>query len=97
MSKTSLSWKNGEIRLGAKSWSGETLVPLLIYPNPKQPNRYIVLNSGPTIREKSDPNNSLQTPQLPDWAIIDAGVPASDSAPGKILDAGFFSDAWKPL
>ena len=94
--KTPLGWKTGEIRLGAKSWSGETLVPLLIYPNPKQPNRYLVLNSGPTIREKSDPNNSLQTPQLPDWAILDTSVPASSTAAGKILDAGFFSEAWKP-
>jgi predicted esterase len=94
--QTPLSWKSGEIRLGAKSWRGDTLVPLLIYPNPKQPNRYIVLNSGPTIREKSDPNNSLQTPQLPDWAILDTSVPASDTAPGKILDTGFFNEAWKP-
>lgn len=95
--KTPLGWKSGDIRLGAKSWRGDTLVPLLIYPNPKRPNRYIVLNSGPTIREKSDPNNSLQTPQLPDWAILDTSVPASDTAAGKILDAGFFNEAWEPL
>jgi predicted esterase len=94
--KTPLSWKRGEIRLGAKNWRGDTLVPLVIYPNPKYPRRYIVLNSGPTIREKSDPNNSLQTPQLPDWAILDASVPASDTAAGKILDTGFFNEAWKP-
>jgi len=95
--QTPLNWKNGEISLGTKSWRGDTLVPLLIYPNPKRPNRYIVLNSGPTIREKSDPNNSLQTPQLPDWAILDTNDPASDTAAGTILDAGFFDEAWKPL
>lgn len=94
--ETPLGWKNGEIRLGAKSWHGDSLVPLLIYPNPKRRNHYIVLNSGPTIREKSDPNNSLQTPQLPDWAILDTSVPASDTAAGKILDAGFFDEAWRP-
>jgi predicted esterase len=94
--KTPLGWKRGGLKLGSKSWRGDTLVPLLIYPNPKRPNRYIVLNSGPTIREKSDPNNSLQTPQLPDWAILDISVPASDTAAGKILDTGFFDEAWKP-
>ncbi len=94
--QTPLTWKSGEIKLGAKSWRGDTLVPLLIYPNPKQPKRYIVLNSGPTIREKSDPNNSLQTPQLPDWTILETSLPASDTAAGKILDAGFFNEAWKP-
>lgn len=97
MPQTPLGWKSGKIRLGAKSWRGDTLVPLLIYPNPKRPTRYIVLNSGPTIREKSDPNNSLQTPQLPDWAILDTSVLASDTAAGKILDTGFFNEAWKPL
>ena len=95
--QTPLGWKNGEIKLGTKSWRGDTLVPLLVYPNPKHPNHYMVLNSGPTIREKSDPNNSLQTPQLPDWAILDVSVPASDTAAGKILDTGFFNEAWKPL
>lgn len=93
---TPLTWKSSEIKLGVKSWRGDTLVPLMIYPNPKQPKRYIVLNSGPTIREKSDPNNSLQTPQLPDWAILDTSLPASDTAAGKILDTGFFNEAWKP-
>ena len=59
---TPIGWQNNEVRLGTKSWKGESMVPLAIYPNPQQPGRYIVLNSGPTIREKSDPNNSLQTP-----------------------------------
>ena len=94
--QTPLTWKSGEIKLGAKSWHGDSLVPLLIYPNPKQPSRYIVLNSGPTIREKSDPNNSLQTPQLPDWAILDTSLPANDTAAGQILDTGFFNEDWKP-
>ena len=95
--QTPLGWKRDEIRLGSKSWRGDALVPLLIYPNPKRPNRYIVLNSGPTIREKSDPNNSLQTPQLPDWAILDISVPANETAAGKILDTGFFDEAWRPF
>jgi len=55
-----------------------------------------VLNSGPTIREKSDPNNSLQTPQLPDWAVLDVSAPATDSTPAKIMEAGFFNEEWLP-
>lgn len=96
LGQTPLAWKNNAVKLGAKSWKGESVVPLAIYPNPKQPVRYIVLNSGPTIREKSDPNNSLQTPQLPDWAVLDVSVPSTDSTPAKILDAGFFNEEWMP-
>jgi len=31
-----------------------------------------------------------------DCAILDASVPGSDTAAGKILDTGFFNEAWKP-
>jgi predicted esterase len=96
LGQTPLGWHDSEVRLGVRSWSGESLVPLAIYPNPKQPGRYLVLNSGPTIREKSDPNNSLQTPQLPDWAVLDVSAPATESTPAKILDAGFFNERWRP-
>jgi predicted esterase len=95
LAQTPVAWKNNEVKLGAKTWKGESLVPLAIYPNPKQPNHYIVLNSGPTIREKSDPNNSLQTPQLPDWAVVDVSAPATDTAPARIEATGFFDEEWR--
>jgi predicted esterase len=94
--QTPLNWKGTEIKLGTNSWHSDSLVPVLIYPNPKHPHRYLVLNSGPTIREKSDPNNSLQTPQLPDWAILDTSTPPNETSAGKILDIGFFNESWGP-
>jgi len=39
--------------------------------------------------------NSLQTPKLPDWAIVDTTVPPDDKFPGKIVDAGFFDEQWR--
>lgn len=96
LSETPIGWQDDQVRIGARLWKGGSIVPLAVYPNPKHPGRYIVLNSGPTIREKSDPNNSLQTPQLPDWAVLDVSDPATDSTPAKVLDAGFFNDQWMP-
>ena len=96
LGRTPIGWQGNAVRLGARSWKGESMVPLAIYPNPRNPGRYIVLNSGPTLREKSDPNNSLQTPQLPDWAVLDVSAPATDSTPAKIMDAGFFNEKWMP-
>lgn len=66
-----------------------------IYPNPKNPDCYIVLNSGPTFRENHDRTNSLQNPKLPDWAIIDITTPPNGSAPGKVMEAGFFDEEWR--
>ncbi|MEI7732229.1 MAG: prolyl oligopeptidase family serine peptidase [Verrucomicrobiota bacterium] len=93
--QTPLGWKPGEVKIGSKAWTGESMVLVAIYPNPRQPNRYMVLNSGPTIREKSDPNNSLQTPQLPDWAVLDVRTPPTDSTPAAIQDTGFFNETWR--
>ncbi len=59
-----------------------------IYPNPEQPSRYVVLNSGHTFREPSEASNALQVAKLPDWAII--------QAPYQVVDAGFFDESWKP-
>jgi predicted esterase len=96
LAQTPIAWQSNELKLGSRSWKGESIVPLAIYPNPKQPGHYIVLNSGPTIRDKSDSSNSLQTPQLPDWAVLDVSGQATDSTAAKILEAGFFNEQWLP-
>ena len=42
----------------------------------------------------SIPANALQTPNLPDWAIVDLRTPPSAKWPGLVVDAGFFDEAW---
>jgi hypothetical protein len=73
----------------------ETHVPLMIYPNPLNPKKYVVLNSGFTFREYDYLNNARQNPRLPDWAVVDVTTPANSRWPGKIVDAGFFNEEWK--
>ena len=46
------------------------------------------------FRQGSDVTNALQTPKLPDWALIDLTVPPSAQWPGKVTDAGFFDEGW---
>jgi hypothetical protein len=67
----------------------------MIYPNPLNPDRYLVINSGLTYREFDYENNARQTPKLPDWAIVDFSEPPSNMAPGKIVAADFFDEQWK--
>jgi hypothetical protein len=80
-------------RLPAK-WA-ENRMPILIYPNPLNSKRYVVLNSGFTFREFDYLNNARQIPRLPDWAVIDITVPPDGKQPGRIVDAGFFDEHWK--
>ena len=70
-------------------------MPVLIFPNPLNPSRYVVLNSGFTFREYDYLNNARQTPKLPDWAIIDISKPVTARTPGGIAAAGFFGERWE--
>ena len=82
------------MRLGDKTYEAGHHVPVLIYPNPLNPKRYVVLNSGFTFREYDYLNNARQVPKLPDFAVVDVDVPVSSRAPGGIVAAGFFTETW---
>ena len=74
---------------------GDSTVTLSIYPNPLNPKKYVVLNSGFTYREYDYLNNARQVPKLPDYAVIDVTTPANSRYPGKVVRAGFFDEQWK--
>ena len=93
--KLPIRWDAQHVTLGEKSLAAMNHVPVLIYPNPLNPNRYVVLNSGFTFREYDYLNNARQTPKLPDYAIIDVNVPVSSRRPGGIVEAGFFGEHWE--
>lgn len=88
-------WNEKELKMGRSSYDASHHVPVLIYPNPLAPQRYVVVNSTFTFRQGSDTTNALQTPKLPDWAVVDLRTPPSKLAPGEVVDAGFFNEAWQ--
>ena len=80
-------------KLPLKEFS-DTAVTVMIYPNPLNPKKYVVLNSGFTFREYDQLNNARQVPKLPDYAVIDITSPVTPRAAGKVLRAGFFDEKW---
>ncbi|MEZ6087117.1 MAG: prolyl oligopeptidase family serine peptidase [Pirellulaceae bacterium] len=90
-----LEWNAEEIKIGVESFPAQHHAPAMIYPNPVNPERYVVLNSGFTYREYAYLNNARQVPKLPDWAIIDIRSPADSLWPGKIVAADFFDELWR--
>jgi hypothetical protein len=93
--KLPVRWSGDSIVAGTRKFTSATHAPILIYPNPLNPNRYVVLNSGFTFREYDYLNNARQIPKLPDWAVVDTTVPPDERFPGKIVDAGFFNEKWE--
>jgi dienelactone hydrolase len=68
---------------------------IMIYPNPLNPSKYLVLNSSFTFRDYAYLNNARQVPMLPDWAVVDLTTPPNAVWPGKIVAAGFFDEKWQ--
>jgi hypothetical protein len=93
--KLPIGWNAQNVALGGHSYSAAHHVPVMIYPNPLNPKRYVVLNSGFTYREYDYLNNARQVPKLPDFALLDVRVPANSRTPGGIVTAGFFGERWE--
>jgi hypothetical protein len=93
--KLPIRWDNQSIVIGSDRYAASHHAPVMIYPNPLNPRRYIVFNSGFTFRDYDYLNNARQVPKLPDWAIVDLDVAPSSRWPGKIVHAGFFDEEWQ--
>jgi hypothetical protein len=93
--KLPIQWTTEKIQVGEQSFASSHHVPILIYPNLLNWDRYVVLNSGFTFREGDHISNARQTPKLPDWAIVDITQPPSARSVGKIVKAGFFGEWWE--
>ena len=94
--KLPIKWNGKTIQVGDKSFDAGKHAPAFIFPNPLNPSRYVVINSGFTFPQFAAASNSFQTPKLPDWAILDLTVPLADRVLGKgVVAADFFGEKWE--
>ena len=90
-----IRWDDQQLAVGSKTFASNHHVPALIFPNPLNPKRYVVLNTGFTFREYDYLNNARQVAKLPDYGVIDVDVPVTSRYPGGIVEAGFFGEHWE--
>jgi hypothetical protein len=90
-----ISWDEKQITVGERRFPAESHAVIAIYPNPLNPEKYVVLNSSFTFRDYAYLNNARQVPKLPDWAIVDVRTPPDSLWPGTIADADFFDESWR--
>ena len=93
--KLPVEWTREAIRVAGKSYDPATHGLSMIYPNPLNPSRYLVLNSGFTFSRFGHMSNATQTPKLPDWALVDMRQPYNAGDPACIAAAGFFDERWQ--
>jgi len=69
-------------------WPQDGTLPVLILPNPRSPNKYIVLNSGHTFHEADfKGTNALLFPRLGDYSLIHA--PTNSVIFSRMLDVNW--------
>jgi dienelactone hydrolase len=90
-----IDWSAGRLAIGSQSCDASKCMPVMVYPNPLNPKRYIVLNSGHTMREDSNTTNSQQTPRLPDAVLVGLDEAPGPVRPGRIVWADFFNEDWQ--
>ncbi|MDB5298223.1 MAG: alpha/beta hydrolase: peptidase or carbohydrate esterase, partial [Phycisphaerales bacterium] len=93
--KLPIEWTKDKLLVNGQSFAADQHVPVMIYPNPLNPQKYVVLNSGFTFREADYLNNARQTPKLPDYAVVDVRTPPTKQGWGTLPKVGFFGERWE--
>jgi predicted esterase len=89
-----IRWRAGGVVVGQDKFS-PSHAPVFVYPNPLNPQQYVVINSGFTFHDQA--NNAMQSPKLPDWAIVDVSKTGNNFRylPLFVESQGFFDEAWR--
>jgi len=86
--KLPIKWSASEITVGSQKLPADAHAAVLCYPNPLNPKRYVVLNSGYTFMDQSPMSNARHVSMLPDWAVVDVSTK-------KPAAADFFGEKWE--
>lgn len=85
-----LQWTESEIRLQGLTAAASDHAPVLIAPNPLNPKRYVVLNSGHTFGATDFAGtNALLYPRMGDFALVRLNSPQ-----GEVVASGYFDELW---
>lgn len=86
--KLPLQWTREKITLAGQTVDATSHVPVLIYPNPLNPDRYVVINSGHTFSDSDwRGTNANLYPHIGDYALI--GLENHE-----VVHSGFFDEHW---
>jgi predicted esterase len=91
-----LQWTKDEIQFAGRKVGAADHVPVLIYPSPLNPQRYVVLNSGHTFPTAAyTQTNAMLFPRLGDYALVRVAPQANDALATDVVEAGLFNEYWE--
>jgi dienelactone hydrolase len=88
LGKLPIRWSRTEITIGMQTFAAADHIPVLVYPNPLNPKRYVVINSGHTFGEADfRGTNAWLYPRLGDYSVLKPN--------GDIVMSGLFDESWQ--
>ena len=89
MGKLPLQWTRSEIVIGSQKFPAADHAVVMIYPNPLNAQRYVVLNTGHTFSANRvlSGTESVFFPRLGDYAVL--------TTSGAVKVAGIFDEQWR--
>jgi hypothetical protein len=91
-----VEWTRESIRFADAKFATQDHAPVLIYPNPKNARRYVVINSGHTFHAKEfQASNAQLFPRLGDFAVLQFAETSDNWFAEKPVKAGIFNEQWK--
>lgn len=85
-----VKWSKDSLTMAGQTYAAGQNYPALVYPDPLNPKKYVVLNTGLTIAER-EYNGDYGMPQYGDWAVVKVN-PTADVP--DLVTAGFFDNNW---
>jgi hypothetical protein len=86
--KLPIRWSKDSIAIGKQTFDAAAHIPVLIYPNPLNPRRYVVINSGHTFGEADfRGTNAWLYPRLGDYSVLRPN--------GEVVVSAFFDESWR--
>ena len=88
LGKLPIRWTKTEIAIAGQTFGASDHIPVVVYPNPLNPKRYVVINSGHTFGDADfRGTNAWLYPRLGDYSVLEPN--------GDIVMSGFFDERWQ--
>jgi hypothetical protein len=89
-------WDAGQLSVGRKTFDAMQHTLVMVYPNPLEPRRYVVLNSGHSFHTNElAATNATLFPRFGDYAVLHLRQPIGTPVESEVLMTGYFDEEWK--
>jgi hypothetical protein len=96
-SKLPFDWNSEQITVGTQSWPSGSHGLCLIFPNPLNRSKYIVLNTGHTFGERDfRASNAWLFPRLGDVGVLQLSEGSSGQTESSLIWSDVFGADWQP-